>query len=289
MGRAFAIGVALNLGFVIVEGVYGVLAHSLALLADASHNFADVLNLLFAWGASALAQRAPTPRFTYGLRGTTILAALANAMLLLVAMGGIIWEAVRRLSEPVAVEGSTVIGVALVGVAINTTTALLFLKGRHADLSIRGAYLHMAADAAVSLGVVAAGTLVLYTHWLWLDPVVSLVIAAVILVGTWGLLRDSVHLALQAVPSGVDALAVRRHLASLPGVADVHDLHIWGMSTAESALTAHLVMPAGHPGDDFLAESAKLIGTRFRIGHVTLQVETATGTSPCALAPDHVV
>jgi cobalt-zinc-cadmium efflux system protein len=289
MGRAFAIGVALNLGFVIVEGIFGALAHSLALLADASHNFGDVLNLLFAWGASALAQRAPTPRFTYGLRGTTILAALANAMLLLIAMGGIIWEAVRRLSEPVAVEGSIVIGVALVGVAINTTTALLFLKGRHADLNIRGAYLHMAADAAVSLGVVAAGTLVLYTHWLWLDPVVSLVIAAVILVGTWGLLRDSVHLALQAVPAGVDALAVRRHLASLPGVADVHDLHIWGTSTAESALTAHLVMPTGHPGDDFLIETAKHIETRFRIGHATFQVETATGTSPCALASDHVV
>jgi cobalt-zinc-cadmium efflux system protein len=210
-------------------------------------------------------------------------------MLLLVAMGAIIWEAVRRLSEPVAVEGSVVIGVALVGVVINTTTAMLFLKGRHADLNIRGAYLHMASDAAVSVGVAAAGAVVLYTHWLWLDPVVSLLIAAVILVGTWSLLRDSVHLALQAVPSGVDALAVRRHLASLPGVTDVHDLHIWGMSTAESALTAHLVIPSGHPGDDFLAAAAKDIEAHFRICHATFQVETATGAEPCALAPDHVV
>jgi cobalt-zinc-cadmium efflux system protein len=287
-GRAFAIGVALNLGFVVVEVIYGVLSHSLALLADAGHNFSDVIALLFAWGAYALASRPPTPRLTYGLRGATILAALANAMLLLVAVGGIIWESLHRLSTPVAVEGRVVIGVALVGVVINTASALLFLRG-HEDLNVRGAYLHMAADAAVSLGVVGAGVVMIYTGWLWLDPVMSLAIAAVILIGTWGLLRDSVRLALHAVPAGVDPLAVRQHLAGLAGVADVHDLHIWGMSTTETALTAHLVMPAGHPGDDFIASVAEEIEVKFRINHSTLQVETATGARPCALAPDHVV
>jgi len=288
-GRAFAVGVALNLGFVVIEIVYGVFANSLALLSDAGHNFSDVVSLLLAWGAATLARRLPTARFTYGLRGTTILAALGNAMLLLVAMGGIMWESLRRLTEPTPVQGWIVIWVALAGIVVNTATALLFMRGRKDDLNIRGAYLHMASDAVVSAGVVLAGAAMLYTGWLWLDPVVSLVISLVILVGTWGLLRDSVQLALQAVPAAVDAVEVRRHLSGLPGVQEVHDLHIWGMSTTETALTAHLVFPRGHPGDDFLASVAQDLEHRFMISHATLQVETATGSVPCALAPDHVV
>ena len=289
MNRAFAIGVALNLGFVGVEAVYGVLANSLALLADAGHNFSDVLSLLFAWGATTMAKRVPTLRFTYGLRSTTILAALGNAMLLLVVMGGIVWESVGRLSASSPVESWVVIWVALAGVLINAATAVMFMRGRKDDLNIRGAYLHMASDAMVSLGVVVAGVVMLSTGWLWLDPVVSLVIAGFILVGTWGLLRESIQLALQAVPTGVDPIAVRQHLCALPGVQEVHDLHIWGMSTTETALTAHLVIPAGHPGDDFLASIVHDIEHRFNISHATLQVETATGSEPCALAPDHVV
>jgi cobalt-zinc-cadmium efflux system protein len=288
-GRAFAIGVALNLGFVAIELVYGISANSLALLADAGHNFGDVVGLLLAWGAATLATRGPSSRFTYGLRGTTILAALGNAMILLVATGAIAWEAIRRLIDPTSFEGWVVIWVALSGVAINTASALLFMREPKDDLNIRGVYLHMAADAGVSLGVVVAGVAMLYTGWLRLDPVVSLIIAIVILVGTWGLLRESVQLALQAVPEGVDAVTVRRHLAALPGVQEVHDLHIWGMSTTETALTVHLVMPGGHPGDDFLVTVANDIERRFNIGHATLQVETATASVPCALAPDHVV
>ena len=288
-GRAFAIGVTLNLGFVVVELVYGFMANSLALLADAGHNFGDVLGLSLAWGAATLATRRPSPRFTYGLRGTTILAALGNAMLLLLALGAVAWEAVRRIGEPAAVEGGVVIWVALTGVLINAATALLFMRDRKKDLNIRGAYLHMAADAAVSVGVVIAGIGIVYTGWLWLDPVVSLAIAVVILLGTWGLLRESVRLALHAVPEGVDAAAVEQYLAGLRNVREVHDLHIWGMSTTDTALTAHLVMPGGHPGDDFLAEAAHDLEHRFNIGHATLQVETATATRPCALAPAHVV
>lgn len=289
MGRAFAIGIALNLGFVVLEIAFGIFANSLALLSDAGHNFSDVVSLLFAWGAATLAKRLPSPRFTYGLRGTTILATLGNAMLLLVAMGGIIWESIHRLSEPAPVQGGIVIGVALAGVVINTATAILFMRGRKDDLNIRGAYLHMASDALVSVGVALAGIAMLYTGWLWLDPVVSLAIAAIILVGTWGLLRESVQLALHAVPAAVDPLVVRAHLGALPGVQEVHDLHIWGMSTTETALTAHLVMPGGHPGDDFLASACHELEHHFRICHATLQIETATGSHPCALAPDHVV
>jgi cobalt-zinc-cadmium efflux system protein len=288
-GRAFAIGTALNLAFVAIELAYGLYANSLALLADAGHNFSDVIGLLLAWGAATLATRGPSPRFTYGLRGTTILAALANAMLLLVATGAIAWEALRRFSEPSTVSGWVVIWVALAGVVINTATALLFMRDRKSDLNIRGAYLHMAADAGVSLGVVAAGIGMLYTGWLWLDPAVSLGIAIVILIGTWGLLRESTKLALHAVPDGIDPSAVRLRLEALPGVQEVHDLHVWGMSTTETALTAHLVMPGGHPGDDFIANAAHELQHDFNIGHATLQVETATASAPCALAPDHVV
>jgi cobalt-zinc-cadmium efflux system protein len=287
--RAFAIGVVLNLAFVVVEVGFGLWADSLALLADAGHNFSDVVGLLFAWGAAALASRRPSTRFTYGLRGSTILAALGNAMLLLLATGGIVWEAIRRFAQPTPVASVTVIWVAAAGVVVNLATTLMFVRGRKTDLNVRGAFLHMAADTLVSVGVIVAGVAMLYTGWLWLDPAVSLAIGVVILVGTWGLLRESVQLALHAVPAGVDAEAVRRHLCGLPGVAEIHDLHIWGMSTTETALTVHLVMPGGHPGDDFLAGLCDEIHHRFGIGHSTVQVETASGASPCALASDHVV
>ncbi len=273
----------------LIEVAYGLSANSLALLADAGHNFGDVLGLLLAWGASALATKGPSLRLTYGLRGTTILAAMGNAMLLVAAVGIISWEALGRLFSPEAVAGPTVIWVALAGVVVNTATALMFLKGSSDDLNIRGAFLHMAGDAAISLGVAVAGMGILYTGWLWLDPVVSLVLAILIFAGTWGLLSESTRLALQAVPAGIDPAAVRSHLAALPGVREVHDLHIWGMSTTETALTAHLVMPDGHPGDDFLATAAQGLEKKFRICHSTLQVETASGHMPCPLAPDHLV
>lgn len=287
--RAFAIGVALNAGFVLVEWTFGVLANSLALIADASHNLGDALGLLLAWGAAALARRRPSARFTYGLRSSTILAALANAALLLVITGGIAWEAILRFRNPASIDAPVVIWVAALGILINTATALLFLSGRKQDLNLRGAYLHMAADAAVSLGVVIAGLLTLATGWSWLEPVVSLAIVAVILLGTWGLLRDATRLALHAVPEGVDPVNVRRFLERQPGVEEVHDLHIWGMSTTETAMTAHLVMPGGHPGDAFIAELADRMAQDFGIAHATLQVETGSGAQPCALAPDHVV
>jgi cobalt-zinc-cadmium efflux system protein len=288
-GRAFAIGIALNVIFVVVEWVLGVTANSLSLIADATHNFSDVLGLVLAGGAIALARRPPSTRFTYGLRGTTILAALGNAMLLLVATGGIAWEAILRFKSTAAVNETTMIWVAALGVVINAGTALLFMGGGKTDLNVRGAYLHMAADAGVSLGVVVAGAGMLLTGWTWLDPATSLLIVTVIFVGTWGLLRDSVRLALHAAPESVDPLNVRRYLTGLPGVTEVHDLHIWGMSTSETALTVHLMMPGGHPGDDFLAEVIRQIEAEFHIGHATIQIETGTSASPCALAPDHVV
>ena len=287
--RAFAIGIALNTGFVLVEWIFGVLANSLALIADASHNLGDVLSLLLAWGAAALARRQPTARFTYGLRSTTILAALTNAALLLMITGGIAWEAVIRFRNPAGVDATVVVWVAALGIAVNTGTALLFMSGRKHDMNLRGAYLHMAADAAVSAGVVVAGLLTLATGWTWLDPVVSLAIVTVILLGTWGLLRDATRLALHAVPEGVDPTEVRRHLERQPGVREVHDLHIWGMSTTETAMTAHLVMPGGHPGDEFIARLAEEMNREFGIAHATLQVETGSAAQPCVLAPDHVV
>ena len=288
-GRAFAIGIALNLIFVVVEWVCGVMANSLALIADATHNFGDVLGLVLAWGAMALARRPPSARFTYGLRGSTILAALGNAMLLLVATGGIAWEAIRRFDSTSAVNETVMIWVAVLGVLINAGTAMLFMRGSKTDLNVRGAYLHMAADAGVSLGVVFAGVVMLYTGWIWLDPVASLLIVTVIFVGTWGLLRDSVRLALQAAPENVDPMDVKRYLVALPGVAEMHDLHIWAMSTTETALTVHLVMPAGHPGDEFFENVIRQIEEKFHIGHATIQIETGTSSNPCVLAPDHVV
>lgn len=288
-GRAFAIGITLNLIFVAAEWVCGVMANSLALIADATHNFGDVLGLVLAWGAMALARRPPSARFTYGLRGSTILAALGNAMLLLVATGGIAWEAIRRFDSTSAINETVMIWVALLGVLINAGTAMLFMSGSKTDLNVRGAYLHMAADAGVSLGVVFAGVVILYTGWIWLDPFASLLIVTVIFVGTWGLLRDSVRLALQAAPENVNPMDVRRYLVALPGVAEMHDLHIWAMSTTETALTVHLVMPAGHPGDEFFVNVIRQIEEKFHIGHATIQIETGTSSNPCVLAPDHVV
>lgn len=288
-GRAFAIGVALNVAFVLVEAFYGYQAHSLALVADAGHNLSDVLGLLLAWGASILAQRQPTQRRTYGMRRSSILAALINAIVLLVAVGGIAWEAIRRFNDPSPVAGGTVIWVAIIGIVINTATALMFMSGRKGDLNIRGAFLHMAADAGVSLGVVLAGIAILITGWLWIDPVVSLIIVAVILVSTWGLLRDSVNLALDAVPEDVDVVKVQAYLAALPGVNDVHDLHIWGMSTTETALTAHLVMQDASGDDALLSRACRELHDQFGIEHATLQFETGDASYPCHLAPADTV
>jgi len=271
--RAFAVGVGLNLVFVAAEAVFGVLAGSTALLADAAHNFSDVLGLLLAWGASYLARRPRSSRRTYGWRSSSILAALVNALVLLVVTGGIAWEAVQRFSVPAQVGGAVVAWVALVGVGINTATALLFMRGRKDDLNIRGAFLHMAADAAVSAGVVAAGVVILVTGWSWIDPVVTLLIAAVILAGTWGLLRESVNLALHAVPEGIDEEAVEAYLAGLPGVTAVHDVHIWAMSTTETALTAHLVKQDARDDDAIIAQATRGLHDRFRIEHTTLQWE----------------
>jgi cobalt-zinc-cadmium efflux system protein len=272
-GRAFLLGVLLNSGFVAVEATYGWISGSMALIADAGHNLSDVLSLLLAWGASVAAKRPPSERFTYGYKSSTILAALANAGLLLVAIGAILIETLGRMAEPPAVQGETMVIVAGIGIAINTATALLFLRGRHHDINIRGAFLHMAADALVSLGVVAAGLTILATGALWIDPVVSLIIVAVIAWGTWGLFKDSLAMSLLAVPKGVCEKSVRSYLASLPGVSAVHDLHIWPMSTTETALTAHLVMPTGHPGDGFLHDVTHELAHHHRIGHATIQVE----------------
>jgi cobalt-zinc-cadmium efflux system protein len=288
LGRAFAIGVGLNVAFVLAEVTAGLLSGSMALLADAGHNFSDVLTLLLAWGATVLARRAPSGRRTYGLRKATILASLANSVLLLVAVGAIVAESVRRLAEPTPVATSVVMLTAGVGVVINTATALLFFRGRHDDLNVRGAYLHMASDAAVSLAVVAGAALIATTGLLWIDPALSLVIAAVIVLGAWSLLRDSADLALDAAPKGIDVAEVRSWLEALPGVEEVHDLHIWAMSTTETALTAHLIRPADGDGDHFLHLACEGLATRFSIGHATLQVECDAALA-CRLAPAEVV
>ncbi len=283
-----AIGTALNLGFVVLEAVYGVLGHSLALLADAGHNFADVLSLAAAWAASLLARRSPSARYTYGLGSFSILVALFNAIVLLIAVGAIILGAAERLAAPAPVMGLTVVVVALIGVAVNGATALMLGGAAHGDLNVRAAYVHMAADAAVSLGVAASGGVILLTGWLRLDPIVSIAVAIVIVAATWRLLRQSLDMALHAVPPTIDAERVREHLARLKGVSAVHDLHIWPMSTTETALTAHIVMPAGHPGDETLSEIATGLFERFAIGHVTIQVEIDPEHA-CRLAPDHVI
>lgn len=270
---AFAIGVVLNLAFVIAEVVYGLAAHSLALLSDAGHNLSDVFGLLIAWGALHIGKSLPTKRRTYGLRRSSILAALTNAVVLLVVVGGITWEAIGRMFQPEAVAGTTVMWVAAAGVVINTVSAFLFMAGRKHDLNIRGAFLHMAGDAAVSVGVIIIGLAIHLTGWHWLDPAVSIAIGGVIVWGTWGLLRESVNLALDAVPAGIDPHAVEEYLAGLPGVQAVHDLHIWGMSTTEAALTAHLVMPQPPTDDKFLHEISHELHERFEIGHATMQIE----------------
>lgn len=279
--RAFIVGITLNIGFVIVEAVFGFLTNSLALLADAGHNLSDVLGLILAWAASWLVRRRPTQRYTYGFRRSSILAALINASFLLMAMGAIAWEAIQRLSNPTSVSGSTIIGVAFVGIIINSITALMFMSGREGDLNIKGAFFHMAADAVVSLGVVLAGFAILKTGLKWFDPVVSLIIVAVIVVGTWELLRDSVNLALDAVPEAIEPLAVRTYLEEIPGVIEVHDLHIWAMSTTETALTTHLVMLTGNPGDAFLSRITMELHDKFGIEHTTIQVETGDILFPC--------
>lgn len=288
-GRAFAIGTALNLGFVIVEAGAGLFTHSLALLADAGHNLSDVLGLVLAWGAATLAKRAPKGRHTYGLRKGTVLASLANAALLLAATGAIAWEAVRRFAAPTPVESGPVMIVAAIGIVINTATALMFMRGSKDDLNARGAFLHMAADAAVSAGVVLAALLMMLTGWLWIDSVTSLLIVAVIVLGTWGLLRDSLDMALDAAPRGIDPAAVRDWLAARPGVVEVHDLHVWAMSTTETAMTAHVVRPAADDHDEFLHEVCAELNSRFRIGHATVQVEHSAGPHACRLAPADVV
>lgn len=287
-GRAFLIGTLLNIGFVATETAYGISAGSVALLADAGHNLSDVLGLLIAWGAAGLSARRPTTHFSYGFRRTSILAALFNAVFLLIAIGAIAFEAIERLASPKPVEGATVMAVAAVGILINGVTAWLFASGRKGDLNIRGAFLHMAADAAVSAGVVVSGFLVLKTGWLWLDPVTSLAIVMVILIGTWGLLRSSVAMSLDRVPEGIAPGEVEAALMGLPGVTRVHDLHIWPMSTTEVALTCHLVMPDGCPGDALLHRATTMLREQFRIGHATIQVERDEEEA-CALAPSHVV
>lgn len=281
-GRAFAIGVTLNVLFTVIEATYGYMSNSLALLADAGHNLGDVFGLLLGWGAILLAKRLPTQRRTYGIKRATILASLFNALLLLLAIGGIAWEAIVRLHVPAAVSAPTVIWVASIGILINGITAFLFMSGSKDDLNIRGAFVHMAADAAVSLGVVLAGIVLMMTGWLWIDPVVSLAVAMVILLGTWGLLRDSLNLALDAVPTHIDPAAVRAYLSSIPTVTDIHDLHIWSMSTTQTALTAHLIIPEIGNHDALLAQISGELNTRFKIAHATLQVEVGSTTDACA-------
>ena len=288
-GRAFAIGIALNLVYVVGEAIAGIISGSLALIADAGHNLSDVLSLSLAWGAAVLSRRQPTGRFTYGLRSSSILAALANALILLVVTGGIAWEAVGRLSLPVPVASRIVIWVAAAGILINGVTALLFASGSQRDLNLKSAFLHMAADTLVTASVVAAGIAIAWTGWMWLDPAVSLVVSAVIVIGTWGLVRSAIGLALDAVPEGVDADAVRAHLLSIAGVTGLHDLHIWGMSTTETALTCHLIMPSGHPGDSMLNGIAEQLHHRFGIHHATIQIELADTDEACVLTPEHVV
>jgi cobalt-zinc-cadmium efflux system protein len=288
MGRAFAIGVGLNSAFVAAEAAAGLWTGSLSLLADAGHNLSDVLSLILAWGAAVLARRAPTGRRTYGMGKATILASLANSALLLVAVGAIVSEAVRRIGSPAAIDANLVMITAGLGVLVNGGTAMLFMRGSHDDLNVRGAFLHMAADAAVSVAVVAGAFAMSRTGVLWIDPALSLVIAVVIVLGAWGLLRDSMDLAMDAAPRGIDVEEVRTWLEALPGVEEIHDFHVWALSTTETAMTAHILRPQNDDGDRFLHMACEGLASRFRIGHATLQVETDAAHA-CRLAPAEVV
>jgi len=281
--------VTLNGLYVLSQVFFGIKANSVALLADAGHNFGDVLGLLAAWGASALVKRPPTARRTYGLGSTSILASLFNAVLLLVSVGAIGWEAMQRLLYPASVESRLIIAVAAVGIVVNGVTAILFLRGKDHDLNLQGAFSHMAADALISAGVVVAGVIIAITGFRWIDPVVSLVIAATVVMGTWNLLSKAINLAMMGVPDGVDVAEVKRFLEGLPGVREVHDLHIWALSTTETALTAHLVMPSSPTTDEFLHDVAFELHCRFHIDHPTVQIECGSAAHPCALASDHVV
>ena len=280
---SFALGVSLNIIFVIVEVSYGIYADSLALIADAWHNLSDVVGLLLAWGANYLATRPATERRTYGLRRVTILASLTSSVLLLLALGGIAWEAVERFYSPAPVEGIVIIAVAAVGVVINTATALLFVSGGKHDLNIRGAYLHMAADAAVSLGVVVAGGAIMFTGWLWLDPLISLFIVFIVLIGTWNLLRDSLNLSIDAVPKGIELSEIREYLENIEDVVQVHDLHVWALSTTQTALSVHLIRSNENVDNSFLNEVHRYLHDRFHIEHVTIQIEKSDGSNGCRL------
>ena len=288
-GRAFIVGIGLNLAYVLIEGVYGSIAGSMALLADAGHNLSDVLGLALAYGAAHLDRRAPTRRRTYGYKASSTLAALANAVLLLLAIGAILWESVQRLIHPEPVATGIMLWVAGLGVVVNAGTALLFMSGRHGDINIRGAFLHMAADATVTLGVIVAALVIMRTGWFWLDPASSLVIALVILLGTWRLLRDAIDLAMNAVPSGIDPDEVRAWLAGLPGVEEVHDLHVWAIGTTDTALTAHLVRCDTGADRTLLSGVQEGARTRFGIAHATVQLETPDAADDCTLRPDHVI
>ena len=281
--RSFAIGVILNIAFVVIEVGYGVFADSLALIADAWHNLSDVISLLLAWGASLLAAKPSTENRTYGFRKTTILASLISALLLLFALGAITWEAIARFQHPRPVEGLTVIVVAMIGVLINTITALLFFRGQKHDLNIRGAFLHMAADAGISLGVAVAGVIIIFTGWMWIDPVISFVIVAVIFIGTWGLLRDSTYYVLDFVPGRIDIKGIQNYLLDIETVQSIHDLHIWPLSTTETALTVHLVVNEDSLDNAFLVDVAQHLHDHFDIGHSTIQVEASTKESKCKL------
>lgn len=288
-GRAFVVGISLNLAFVVVEVACGLVGHSLALVADAGHNFGDVLGLGLSWGATALARVKPSTRRTFGFRRSTIVASVANALILLFVTGGLTWESIRRLLSPERPHGPTMIAVAIAGAVVNTASALLFMRGREHDLNLRSAFLHLASDAVLALGVAGAGAGIMATGWLWLDPAVSIVLALTILVGTWSLMRKSLNLMLDAVPENIDPERVKQFLRALPGVIEVHDLHIWAMSTTDTALTAHLVMPGNSCEPTFLASACKELHDRFDIDHATLQIDPKEAPSPCALAPDEIV
>jgi cobalt-zinc-cadmium efflux system protein len=288
-GRAFAIAAALNIALVVAQVVFGVLANSVALIADAGHNLGDVLGLLLAWGAHGMARWQPTQRYTYGFRSASILAALLNGIILMVATGAIAWESLRRLAGSEDVAGVTVMIVAAVGMGVNGLSAWLLMAGRKGDLNVRGAFLHLVGDAAISFGVVVAGAVIYVTGWNRLDSLASLVISVLIVWGTWGLLRESVMLSLAAVPEAIDRSNVESYLRGLPGVSDVHDLHIWAMSTTETALTAHLVRPGAGLDDRLLNEICQELEHHFKISHATLQIEAGDTGEVCRLAPDHVI